>query len=122
MYYFVTATDRAGNESGATAIYAGASGAPGHYVLSVTNYPNPFNPATEVAFTVPARGPVTLAIYDARGARIATLLDDVPYAAGAYRVAWNGLSDHGVAVTSGIYFARIDHMGTVRTRKLVVLK
>jgi hypothetical protein len=121
-FYFVTAADRSGNESGSTIVYAGAKGTPAHYVLSVANHPNPFNPATEVAFTIPASGPVTLAIYDVRGARIATLVDHVEHAAGAYRAPWNGMSDLGVAAPSGIYFARIDHNGTVRTRKLVMLK
>jgi hypothetical protein len=121
-FYFVTATDRSGNESTFISVQAGAAGTPESYVLSVTNHPNPFNPTTEIAFTIPSPGPVTLAIFDARGARIATLIDNQAHPPGPCRMAWDGMSDAGVVVSSGIYFARIEHAGVTRTRKLVMLK
>jgi len=91
-------------------------------VLSVTNFPNPFNPRTTVSYTVPARGNVTVAIYDARGARVVTLVDNEPRETGAYRMDWNGRSTDGAALVSGVYFARIEHGGDIRTRKMVLLK
>ncbi|MDH4038459.1 MAG: SBBP repeat-containing protein [Candidatus Krumholzibacteria bacterium] len=121
-FYFVTATDRSGNASTFTPVRAGATGTPRSYVLSVANYPNPFNPTTEIAFTIPSPGPVTLAIYDARGARIATLIDNQAHPPGPFRMEWSGVSDAGVVVSSGIYFARIEHAGVTRTRKLVMMK
>ncbi|MDH4338702.1 MAG: T9SS type A sorting domain-containing protein [Candidatus Krumholzibacteria bacterium] len=124
QYVFVTATDFSGNESGAGAIKvpSGVGGTPRGYILSVSNFPNPFNPSTVVSYTVPSRGSVTVAIYDARGARVATLVDSETRDAGAYRADWNGRSDSAVSVPSGIYFARIEQNGAVRTRKMVLLK
>jgi hypothetical protein len=124
VYYFVTATDFSGNEGKPAKIntLSGVGGPPASYVLSVSNYPNPFNPSTTMSYTVPARGNVTVAIYDARGARVATLVNNETRDAGAYRMEWNGRADGGSAVSSGIYFARIEQNGAVRTKKMVLLK
>jgi len=65
---------------------------------------------------------VTVAIYDARGARVATLIDNEEREAGAYRMDWNGHADNGVAVSSGVYFARIEQSGAARSKKMVLLK
>lgn len=123
-WFYVTATDFSGNESpyGTLAVATGASDGPRRYVLSVSNYPNPFNPATTIRYTVPAAGNVTVAIYDTHGARVATLIDGRPHAAGAYNVEWNGRSGTGVAVASGVYFARIEHTSGVRAKKIVLVK
>jgi len=122
-FYFVTATDAAGNESkpaGATAL-SGVGGTPQKYVLSASNFPNPFNPSTTVRYTVPSRGAVTVAIHDARGVRVATLFDGVRDA-GAYSVTWDGRTEAAVGAASGIYFVRIDHDGATRSKKMVLLK
>lgn len=123
-HYFVTATDFSGNE-GAPATFnllSGVDGPPRSYVLSVSSFPNPFNPTTTVSYTVPARSNVTVAIYDVHGARVATLVDNQIREAGAYRAEWDGRSASGIDVPSGIYFARIEHAGATRTRKLVLMK
>jgi len=86
----------------------------------VSNYPNPFNPRTTVKYTVPSRGHVSVKIYDAAGAYIVTLVDR-DHSAGAFTVDWDGRSN-GSAVGSGVYFARIEQNGEVRTRKLTLLK
>ena len=123
-YYFVTATDFSGNEGkpAMTNTPSDAGGTPSRYVLSVSNYPNPFNPRTTVSYTVPSRGPVTITIYDARGARVATLLDRAERSAGAYSVEWDGRAGDGIAASSGIYFARIEHASGTRAKKMVLLK
>jgi hypothetical protein len=123
-YYFVTATDFSGNEGKPAKIntLTGVGGTPRSYVLSVSNFPNPFNPRTTVSYTVPSRGAVTVAVYDARGARVATLVEGENRDAGAYRVEWNGRTDAGLAAPSGVYFARIVHAGDTRSRKLLLLK
>jgi hypothetical protein len=122
--YFVTATDFSGNEGKPAKIntLTGAGGTPTRFVLSVSNYPNPFNPSTTVSYTVPSRGPVTVAIYDARGALVATLVHNESHEAGAYRMEWSGRADNGSAVSSGVYFARIVMGDAVRSRKMVLLK
>ena len=91
-------------------------------MLSVSNFPNPFNPRTTVGYTVPSRGAVTVAIYDAHGARVATLVDNEDRDAGAYRVEWDGRAENGAAAASGVYFARIQHASGARSKKMVLLK
>ncbi len=122
-FYVVTSSDRAGNE-GAPAVVKAATGAdegPRHYVLSVSAYPNPFNPVTTIRYTLPSRGRATIAIYDARGALVRTLLD-AEKSAGAYTLRWDGRDDRGRPAVSGVYFARLGSGEITRSYKLVVLK
>ncbi len=62
-----------------------------------------------------------LAIYSARGARVATLLDaDLP--AGAHGAAWAGRDDRGAAMPSGVYFARLRTAAGTRTVKITLAR
>jgi len=101
---------------------SGVGDMPQSYVLSVSNFPNPFNPSTTITYTVPTRGNVTVAIFDARGARVTTLINSKSVDAGAYRTEWAGRTDGGAVVSSGVYFARIEFDGTAHTQKMVLLK
>lgn len=87
------------------------------------NYPNPFNPATTLRFEIPAnRGTVTLAIYNALGQKLKTLVQE-RLAAGAYEVQWRGDGDNGQNAPSGIYFAVLKSNGQELQRaKMVLLK
>ena len=90
------------------------------------NYPNPFNPSTQIPYVVGGRGAqttrVTLAIYSVTGARVATLVDDARRP-GTYLARWDGANERGAPVPSGIYFARLAvDGGPALTRKLVLLK
>ena len=121
--YFVTATDFSGNESlpASTGNPTGVGETPNSYVLSVSAYPNPFNPETTVRYTVPAKGRVTLDVFDARGAHVATLVD-AERDAGAHTVTWNGRDHRGTASGSGVYFARLTSPAGTRTYKMTLLK
>jgi hypothetical protein len=123
VYYYVTATDFSGNEGKPAMIntLSGVGGTPKNYVLSVSNYPNPFNPRTTVSYTVPSRGHVSVAIYDPHGALVATLFNG-ERGAGAYSVNWDGRTGDAAVAASGIYFARIEHSSGTRTKKMVLLK
>jgi len=123
VYYFVTATDFSGNEGKPASVnsLSGVGGTPASYVLSVSNYPNPFNPRTTVSYTVPSRGHVTVSVYDAHGAHVATLFDGERNV-GAYSIDWDGRTKRSDAVASGVYFARIEHASGTRTKKMVLLK
>jgi hypothetical protein len=122
-YYYVTATDFSGNEGKPAKVHtlSGVGGTPRSYVLSVSNYPNPFNPRTTVNYTVPSRGHVTVRVFDARGAYVATLFDGERNA-GAYSVDWDGRTDGAAVAASGVYFARIEHASGTRSKKMVMLK
>jgi hypothetical protein len=120
-YYHVTAADEAGNES--TPVHVGVSGDSPQkvYTLGLTAYPNPFNPETTIRFELPWSGRALLAIYDARGARVAVLADGVRDP-GVHSVSWQGRDERGVSVSSGVYFARLDFGGETLNRKLVLMK
>ena len=122
-YYYVTATDFSGNEGKPAKVHAltGVGDTPRNYVLSVSNYPNPFNPRTTVSYTVPSRGHVRVSVYDAHGAHVATLFDGERNV-GAYSIDWDGRTKRNDAVASGVYFARIEHASGARTKKMVLLK
>ena len=100
---------------------------PEQYLLS-QNYPNPFNPATRIKFTIPnvtlsgvEGSRVQLKIYDVLGNEVATLVDEYK-PAGMYEVEFNGHSDEGQNLSSGIYFYRLEAGSFVETRKMIYLK
>lgn len=83
--------------------------------------PNPFNPMTTLVFDLPAPAHARIVVYDARGRRVATLLD-AERARGQHRVRWHGLTDGGIAAPSGAYFAVL-FAGNARAQcRLVLLK
>jgi len=87
----------------------------------VQNHPNPFNPQTTIAFSLAARGRVSLAIYDVSGRIVRTLANETRNA-GAYELSWDGLDDSGQTVASGVYFYRLVAPEFTQTKKMVLLK
>jgi hypothetical protein len=85
------------------------------------NHPNPFNPSTTIAFELARAGDVTLAVYDATGAFVATVANG-RYGAGPHDVRWNGTDANGTRVASGLYFYRLVANGFELTRKMTLLK
>lgn len=89
------------------------------------NHPNPFNPTTTIAFTVPDDPPgthrVTLSVYDIRGRKLVNLVD-ADYEPGIHRVVWNGRDSLGVQAASGIYLYTLTCGNRVSTRKMVILE
>jgi hypothetical protein len=88
------------------------------------NFPNPFNPSTTIVYDIPdeqGQAGVRLWIYDLRGRLVRKLVDreNLP---GRYTVNWDGRSDRGERVGSGIYFYRLTVGDFTATRKLVVIK
>ena len=72
------------------------------------NFPNPFNPTTEITYALPQNGRVSLQIFDALGKQV-RLLVDTAEPAGEYRIRWDGTNEQGFTVASGIYFYRISY-------------
>lgn len=85
------------------------------------NAPNPFNPETNIRYTVSRRGPVTIDIFNVNGARVRTLVEKT-HEAGAYSARWNGTDDSGRPVASGVYFYQLRAGGFVDSKKLILLK
>lgn len=126
MYsYKISAVDDAGNESDpsspGTSTEAEMLPVPEAYALYANN-PNPFNPATRIAYDVPSPGGyVSLVVYDVKGRRVATLVDGWA-GPGRKSAVWDGKEDGGRAAASGIYFYRMETEGFSETRKMVLLK
>jgi hypothetical protein len=85
------------------------------------NYPNPFNPSTTITFELEQRSHVTLTILNMLGQEVAHLVNR-EMAAGAQSVRWNGTTDDGTPVASGIYLYRLTAGDFVQTRKMELLK
>ncbi len=101
------------------------------------NYPNPFNPSTTIQFALPNSpltkgagglsphrgvGHVSLHIYDISGRLVKTLLDHEPYQPGYHSIQWNGRNGNGTAVSSGIYFYKIEAGAYNKTKRMTLLK
>jgi hypothetical protein len=80
------------------------------------NYPNPFNPTTSISFNVPAYGHVTLTVYNVKGERVATLINEV-MDAGAYTTSFSATN-----LASGTYFYTLKGDGFKETKKMVLLR
>ncbi len=97
-----------------TAPKAGLGETPNTFTLAA--YPNPFNPATTLAYTLPEAAHVRLAVYDVTGRAVAQLVD-ATVAAGAHEVVFDATS-----LPSGIYLVRLEAGGQVVVRSLTLLK
>ena len=87
------------------------------------NYPNPFNPVTTISFDIlgSQSASVTLKIFNVLGQSVRTLVAS-ELSAGNYRVEWNGLSDAGQQMASGMYLYSLQVNGLVQTKSMVLMK
>jgi hypothetical protein len=85
------------------------------------NVPNPFNPTTEIAFSLAVESRVKLEVFNITGQKVATLLDE-RMTAGNHTVTWNGRASSGEPAASGVYFYRITAGNFTESRKMLLLK
>jgi photosystem II stability/assembly factor-like uncharacterized protein len=85
------------------------------------NYPNPFNPTTTIQYKTARAYYVQLKIYNILGQEINTLVNS-QQPAGLHTVMWNGLNQHGKAVSSGIYLYSIKVNGKTQTKRMMLIK
>jgi 5'-nucleotidase len=93
---------------------------PQEFALS-QNYPNPFNPQTEISYSLPYDTNVRLAIYDILGQEVRILIDGYQ-SAGENTVVWDGRNQNGQAVSSGIYFYKLQAGDFVDTKKMSLVR
>jgi beta-N-acetylhexosaminidase len=91
-----------------------ASGSPGGFFLS--NYPNPFNPSTNISYAIPASSRVVVEVYNTIGQLITRLVEE-DQIAGYHTVVLDG---SGLA--GGVYFCRVTAGPRAETRKLLLIK
>lgn len=94
-------------------------GQPLHFSLQA--YPNPFNPSTNISFTLPSALEVRLEIYDILGRRVRVLADQ-RFEAGEHTIIWDGANQSGAEAPSGVYFYRLLGKGIDEARKMVLLR
>jgi hypothetical protein len=80
------------------------------------NYPNPFNPMTAIAYSIPAQVNVRLSIFNILGERVETLVDEIK-PAGNYKANF-----YASGIPSGVYFYRLEAGSFVEVKKLIFLK
>jgi hypothetical protein len=92
-------------------------GAVGKLLSLSANYPNPFNPVTNIDFSVPGYGRAELKVYNALGQEVATLFNGGAAPGQLIRTTFDGAS-----LTSGVYFYRLKFQGTSHVRPMVLMK
>jgi len=85
------------------------------------SYPNPFNPSTNLRFTLGQADRVRLSIHDLAG-RLVRILVDEERVAGPHSVQWNGRSDAGLPAPAGIYFVRAASGKETAIQKIALIK
>lgn len=93
---------------------------PSNFSLS-QNYPNPFNPTTTIEFEIPRRSTVKLIIYNTLGQQVRTLVNESLHA-GNYSRIWDGKTDAGKPVSSGVYFYQASGDAFSQSKKMILLK
>jgi hypothetical protein len=89
---------------------------------SLEAYPNPFNPTTTISYSIPAAAAVELSIYNVKGQKVVTLVNQ-HQEAGAYSTQWNGTDEQNNSVASGVYFYKLsDDSGRSSVQKCLLLK
>jgi choice-of-anchor B domain-containing protein len=94
---------------------------PSTSVRLAQNRPNPMRGSTRIEYDLPAAGSTEIAVYDALGRRVRTLVDQVQ-PAGLHAVSWDGRTAAGVPVASGVYFYELRSEDARETRKMIVAR
>jgi len=89
--------------------------------LNTHCYPNPFNPATRISFSLPDEQQVRLGVHGIDGELVKTLINETR-GPGAHEVTWNGRNDSGQVQASGLYFYRIEAGHYCEVRKMTLMK
>ena len=85
------------------------------------NFPNPFNPITNIRYDLPEATNVTISIYNIMGRKVKNLIN-TNQNSGYKSVIWNGTNNNGEMVSGGMYFYSIKTNTFSQTRKMILLK
>ncbi len=85
-------------------------------------YPNPFNPTTQIKFSLQKDADITLQVFNVKGQLVKTLFNGKK-TAGFYSIVWDGNSNNGESLSSGIYFSMLKIDNEIfNTKKMIMLK
>ena len=96
------------------------SGLPESYAL-VQNFPNPFNPETEIKYQLPQNSNVEISIFNLKGQKVVTLLMGNK-TAGFHNIRWNGLNKFGQSVASGVYLYKLTADNFTAVKKMLLVR
>lgn len=85
------------------------------------NYPNPFNPSTNISFDINRPGLVKVTVYNQKGEVVKELLKK-ELGAGSYNLNWNGKNNSNQSVSSGFYFTKVSMDETSKTNRMILIK
>ena len=96
------------------------NGIPSSFALH-DNYPNPFNPKTQIRFNLPQRNDVNIIIYNMLGQKV-KVFSMINTPAGTHSITWNAANQNGQPLSAGVYLYQMISKDFVQTRKMVLLK
>jgi hypothetical protein len=117
--YRVDVTDETGRR---TLFETEAMMVPTPSLVLYQNVPNPFSPSTTVRYYLPEASVVTIGVYDIAGRLVSTLVDGQSKTAGVHVVEWDGESQSGRAVSSGVYFCRLRAGAQTLSQKMILVR
>ena len=89
---------------------------------SICNYPNPFNPETTISYTVPKDADVEISIYNIKGQKVKTILNE-KVLKGNHSIIWNGVDSSNKPVSSGVYFYKLNvENKAIKVNKCILMK
>jgi FlgD Ig-like domain len=94
---------------------------PDKFVL-FNNYPNPFNPVTNLKFQLPEQSRVSMVVYDITGKVVKNLIKDASYDVGQHVVVWDATNQSGTQVSSGLYLYRFTAGKYSKLGRMILLK
>ena len=89
--------------------------------MLLENYPNPFNPYTEIKFQIPYKSAVCINIFNIMGKRVKRLINHM-FAPGSYIAVWDGRDETGRRLSSGIYYCQLKTGKNILVRKMIMMK
>jgi hypothetical protein len=94
---------------------------PGLQTRLLSAFPNPFNPNTNIRYSIKEAAKVKITIFNLKGQNVRTFINDhnIP---GFYQIAWDGKDVGGSLVGSGVYFYRMESGKYSSTKKVIMLK
>jgi M6 family metalloprotease-like protein len=121
VFYKIQAIDSQGKQSVFSDVLSIGDGKPQKpevaYNFSLSqNFPNPFNPATEISFSLQKAADIKLSVYNILGERVDIIFQGY-VREGKHEVEWNGSN-----FPSGVYFYRLETPGLTLSRKMVLIK
>lgn len=103
-----------------TSVGAGSGAVPNRISLQ-QNFPNPFNPATQIQYELPNASVATIEIFDINGRLVRTFIESHEHP-GSHTIVWNGKDNAGSTVATGTYFYRLVVDGSSLAKKMILLK